>query len=388
MTNVVSGRILKALITDPHLLGGGQVRYVTNLAHHLTHLGHEVTIGCKPKSVLVDSAKEAGCSFFNELLLRGGLRPRIWWHDLRKVQKFIREEKPDIIHVNGSQDHWVCALANRLMGRPVCIVRTRHNTYPVKDNYANRLLNLKWTDYQIVVCDVVRQDLTIHPAFDETRMCSIHNGIDPKLFAPNPEARKRIRAEFGYTDEHIVCGIVARLEPAKGHEFLFRAVADISPGFPQMRILALGRGKKLGELRKLANDLKIQNIVTFAGFRDDMSDCIQAFDFGVQPSIDCDTSSFSLKEQMAAEKPVVASDYGGLTEIVTNGQEGWIVPAGTVEQLSMAIRRLLENRETAERMGKAGRERVIKDFTVQIFAKRTQEAYRHAMDFHREHFAH
>lgn len=382
MTNAAPKQTFKVLITDPHLLGGGQVRYVTNLAHHLTHLGHKVTIGCKPKSVLIDSAREAGCSFFNELLLRGGLRPRIWWHDLRKVQKFIREEKPDIIHVNGSQDHWVCALANRLMRRPVCIVRTRHNTYPVKDNYANRLLNLKWTDYQIVVCDVVRQDLAIHPAFDETSMCSIHNGIDPKLFAPNPEARERIRNEFGYMNNHIVCGIVARLEPAKGHEFLFRAVADIRSDFPQLRVLVLGRGKKKRELKKLVDDLKIQDIVNFTEFRDDMPACIQAFDFGVQPSIDCDTSSFSLKEQMAAEKPVVASDYGGLTEIVTNGQEGWIVPAGTVEQLAVAMRRLLEDRETANRMGKAGRDRVLKDFTVQVFAEKTVAAYRSAIALH------
>jgi glycosyltransferase involved in cell wall biosynthesis len=380
MTNATKKKTLKVLITDPHLLGGGQVRYVTNLAHQLTHQGHEVTIGCKLKSVLVDSAREAGCSVFNTLLLRGGLRPRIWWHDIKKIKEFIRKETPDIIHINGSQDHWICALANRLMRRPVCVVRTRHNTYPVKNNYANRLLNRNWTDYQIVVCDSVRQDLAIHPAFDETRMCSIHNGIDPQLFAPNQEARERIRNEFGYNDNHVVCGIVARLEPAKGHEFLFRAVADIRSDFPQLRLLILGRGKKKRELKKMADDLKIQDISHFAGFRDDMADCMQAFDFGVQPSIDCDTSSFSLKEQMAAEKPVVASDYGGLTEIVTNGQEGWIIPAGTVAQLAVAMRRLLEDRETANRMGKAGRERVLKDFTVQVFAERTVEAYRCAMD--------
>ena len=101
MTNATQRKTLKVFIADPHLLGGGQVRYVTNLAHQLTHLGHEVTIGCKPKSVLVDSAREAGCSVLNKLLLRGGLRPRIWWHDFKTVQEFIRKEKPDVIHVMG-----------------------------------------------------------------------------------------------------------------------------------------------------------------------------------------------------------------------------------------------------------------------------------------------
>ena len=64
-----------------------------------------------------------------------------------------------------------------------------------------------------------------------------------------------------------------------------------------------------------------------------MARCTQAFDIGIQPSIDCDTSSFSMKEQMAAEKPVIASDYGGLVEIITDGAEGLVAPTGTVEPL-------------------------------------------------------
>ena len=87
MTNATQRKTLKVFITDPHLLGGGQVRYVANLAHQLTHLGHEVTIGCKSESVLVDSAREAGCSVLNKLLLRGGLRPRSWWHDFKTVPR-------------------------------------------------------------------------------------------------------------------------------------------------------------------------------------------------------------------------------------------------------------------------------------------------------------
>ena len=69
---------LHILMTDPHLKGGGQVRYVTNLARELTRLGHRVTIGCKPDSVLVGSARDAGCELHNAFAYRGGLRPRVW----------------------------------------------------------------------------------------------------------------------------------------------------------------------------------------------------------------------------------------------------------------------------------------------------------------------
>ena len=314
----MSDRLLHILMTDPHARGGGQVRYVANLAQELTRLGHRITIGCKEGSVLVARAAEASAEAHDRFVFRGGLRPRAWWHDVAEVRRFLRRARPDVIHVNGSQDHWVCAVANRLLRRSTCLVRTRHNTYAVAPHWPNRLLNRAWTDYEIVVCDVVRCDLARHPAFEGDRMCSIHNGVDAAAFRPDAAARMQARVEFGYGDTDVVLGIAARLVPAKGHEFLFRAAASLRHEIPELRILVLGQGDLENSLKDLAGQCGIRAQVRFAGFRDDMAFCTQAFDIGVQPSVDCDTSSFSLKEQMAAEKPVIASDYGGLVEIVTD----------------------------------------------------------------------
>ena len=289
---------LKILMTDPHMAGGGQVTYVTRLAAALTRLGHEVTIGCKPGSVLADLAQEAGCAGHSEFVLRGGIRPRAWWTDFNRVRHFIQESQPDVIHVNGSQDHWVCALTNRWMGRPVCIVRTRHNTYEVKDSFPNRRLNRSWTDYQIVVCDSVRRRLAQQRTFVARRMCTIHNGVDTEQFKPDPGMRAQARQEFGYENHHVVCGIAARLVADKGHEFLFKAANQIKEAHPEMRILVLGQGVLEESLRQLVVRLSMSDMVRFAGFRDDMPYCTQAFDIGVLPSIGCDTSSFSLKEEM------------------------------------------------------------------------------------------
>ncbi len=384
----MAAQSLKVLISDPHLKGGGQVRYLANLSRQLVLLGHAVTVACKPGSILVERASEAGAACRDTFFFRSGLHPRAWANDLAQARRFITTEHPDVIHVSGSQDHWVWALANRFLGRRTCLVRTRHNTYPVSDHLPNRILNRAWTDYQIVVCDVVRQDLARLKAFDAARMRSIHNGVDAELFRPDTDARVKARRAFGYSDEHIVCGIAARLVPAKGHEFLFKAIAQLEPTLPHLRVLVLGEGRLDAELRELTQDLGIAPMVTFAGFRCDMAYCTQAFDIGVQPSIDCDTSSFSLKEQMAAEKPVVASDYGGLKEIVNDGEEGFVVPTATVEPLADAIAQLARDPGLRGRMGCAGRERVLREFTVQVFATRTVEAYRCAIEVHRERLAH
>ncbi len=379
---------LRVLITDPHREGGGQVRYVANLSRELVRAGHRVAIACRPGSVLVDCAREAGAEAFPALQLRGGVRPQSWVNDFRVIARLFREWKPDVMHVNGSQDHWTAGYMTCLLRHPVCIVRTRHNTYQVKDNYFNRTLNRSWTDYQIVVCESVRKTLAAQPTFDASRMESIHNGVDAAQFAPSPDARERARAEFGYTRDHFVCGIVARLVAAKGHEFLFKAVAAFRETLPNLRVLVIGQGEREAYLRALCNNLGLNDRVLFAGFRNDMPYCVQALDAAVQPSVDCDTSSFTMKEAMAAEKPVIASDYGGLAEIVDDGIEGYIVPAGTVEPLAQALRAVADNPERSEAMGKAGRQRVLRDFTVEVFAARTVQAYRRAIQAHHEHAAH
>jgi len=375
---------LNILIADFHLQGGGQVRYLLNLARELVRFGHRVTVGCRRESVLVEGAREAGCEVLDQFNFRSGLRPFAWAGDLRVAKRFIRRASPDILHVNGSQDHWALALANRGLGFPTCLVRTRHNTYAVKDHLPNRLLNRDWTDYQIVVCDVVRRTLSGQRAFDPMRMCSIHNGVDADKFRADPEKRAAARAEFGYTEDDLVCGIAARMVPAKGHQFLFRAVAQLIRLYPSFKILCLGQGALEGELKTLAASLRLAGRVTFAGFRQDMDSCLQAMDIGVQPSIDCDTSSFSLKEMMSLEIPVVASDYGGLKEIVSDGVEGFVVRTGSVEPLAAALRRMADSPELRARMGRMGRQRVLNDFTLEVFARRTEHAYRRAIEIHRQ----
>ena len=375
---------LHILITDPHLGGGGQVRYVSNLATQLVRLGHKVVIGCRPGSVLVKSAADAGCPARDTFAFRGGLRLGAWSNDIKNFRSYIRENKPDIIHVSGSQDHWSAAVANHTLGRPVCILRTRHNTYKVANSLPNRILNRRLTDYQIVVCETVRRDLARHRAFDPARLCTIHNGVDATLYTPSAEPRARARAEFGYQPTDLVLGIAARLVEAKGHAFLFRAAALLKENLPSLRILCFGQGAKEAQLGQLAAELGIADIVTFGGFRNDMQECTQAFDIGVQPSIDCDTSSFSLKEQMALEIPVIASDYGGLVELIDDGVEGMIVPAGSVEPLAAAIMSLDGDPPLRAAMGKASRARVLREFTVEVFARRTVEAYRRALDIARQ----
>lgn len=350
------------------------MRYVTTLVEGLCALGHRVTIGCREGSVLVEQ-NSGVAGIVDRFHFRGGLRPRAWINDVREAQRFIRRERPDIIHVNGSQDHWTMAATKVISDHAVPLLRTRHNTYSVALNGPNRLLNRRLTDFQIVVCDSVRRTLASHPAFHADRLRTIHNGVDASLYQPNPAARRKARSELGFVDSDIVCGIVARLVPAKGHVFLFQAVASLKALLPDLRILVFGQGVLEDELRLLADSLGIASMIRFAGFRNDMQYWVQAIDIGAQPSIDCDTSSFSMKEQMAAGIPVIASAYGGLGEIIDDGVEGILTPPGTTDPLAEALKRLTLDAELRTRMGTRARERVIAEFSKEVFVGRTLETY-------------
>lgn len=376
---------LHILLTDPHSDGGGQVRYVQSLAGELRRMGHAVTIGCRPGSVLVQVAKDTDSDVLDAFHFARGMRPAQWANDIRAMKRFLRDGRPDVVHVNGSQDHWVAALARTFFVRGACILRTRHNTYSVKRGPVNRWLNATCTQHQITVCEMVRRSLAGHPAFDATRLTAIHNGVDTERYAPDPAVRDRMRAEFGYGGGDIVFGIAARLVEAKGHTFLFEASARIAAEVPALRILVLGQGALEETLKAQVQRLGLASRVRFAGFRTDMERCVHAFDVGVLPSVDCDTSSFSLKEQMAAGIPVIASDYGGLPEIVCDGREGRVVPNGTIEPLVRAMAELAANPELRRQMGVAGRERVQSEFSLRAFAGRTVDVYRKIREAAHEH---
>ena len=373
------------LITDPHTDGGGQVRYIQSLVRELLSLGHRVTIGCRANSILATIAADLGCDCLPEFHFARGLRLRKWYQDVRTMGAFLRKERPDVVHVNGSQDHWVAALSKCFGLREICLLRSRHNTYVVKDNVTNRWLNRRMTDYQICVCDMVRRDLAAHRSFDGNRMVAIHNGVDAETYRPQKALREQARSELGYGPDDLVCGIAARLVKAKGHTYLFQALAQCIETIPQARVLVLGQGALEKTLAEEVRALGLTDVVQFGGFRDGMEKWIQAFDIGVLPSIDCDTSSFSLKEQMAAEIPVLTSDYGGLTEIVDDGVEGRVVPHGTVAPLASALQALLLDEQERRAMGQRGRQRVLREFTGSVFAERTVKAYERAREIASEH---
>jgi glycosyltransferase involved in cell wall biosynthesis len=171
-----------------------------------------------------------------------------------------------------------------------------------------------------------------------------------------------------------VVGLVARLEHwGKGHRELFTAMAELRPQYP-LHALIVGGGRREPEVRKLAADLGLGEVVHFLGNRRDIPDLLHALDIFVLPS-HSEGVSLALLEAMAAGLPVIVTEVGGLPEVVTDGENGLLIPVGDAEALARALRRLLAEPNWARQLGENARRRVRDHFSLDRLGRQINEIY-------------
>lgn len=368
------------LMSDFHRHGGGHCVYVHTLAKHVLKLGHRPLVACPHRSQLAIDCESDGIEVLDEFRFDAGFTPISFCRDIALIEHVKAKNKIDVIHVNGSRDHWEMATANLLSKKKVPIVRTRQNTKPVKNNLLNRFLNQKLTDHTITPCAYVKDMYADSPVFRNCEITVIHHGVEMDKFAPHPPD-ERLRSEIGLSADNIVIGILGRLDWDKGHKYLFEAIAPLIKGeFPHIRVLVVGFGTEDENLRTMCERLGISRNVVFLGWRSDVGEVISLFDIGVHPSIGVDTSSYAMKEMMAMEKPIVCSSYGGLREIADDGLTGYVVPPRDSDGLRGRILDLCRSGELREKMGREGRKKVEREFTSKLSAQRTLEIYKQAIE--------
>jgi glycosyltransferase involved in cell wall biosynthesis len=167
---------------------------------------------------------------------------------------------------------------------------------------------------------------------------------------------------------------MARLEPQKGHRILLQALSLLRAEFPNIRLICLGTGALKDELTKTVRDLGLENIVRFVGFRSNVGDWLAAVDIGVLPSF-YEGLPLTAVETLAAGIPLVATAVDGTPEVVIDGETGHLVPPGDPAAMAEAIGRLARQPELRRKFALAGRDRVLKRFTIQRQVEQTSNLY-------------
>ena len=205
------------------------------------------------------------------------------------------------------------------------------------------------------------------------RVSLIYNGVDLERY-DHQEPCCTLREEYGMEPGSQIVGVVARLEAEKGHPTLLEAWPRVLRSCPGAYLLVVGEGSRREELERLAAELRIAHRVVFTGRRDDVPAVTAAVDVAVLPSYR-EAQGLTVLEAMALSRPVVASNVGGIPEMIEDGVSGLLVAPHDPEALAGAIVKLLTNHSFADTIARAGHDVVRERFCLERMVRDVEDVY-------------
>jgi glycosyltransferase involved in cell wall biosynthesis len=289
----------------------------------------------------------------------------------------LAEVRADVVHAHMYRAETVATRAVIALGeighRQPYVVSTVHSSRVRSAEDRQTLRDLTpYMDQLIAVSRMIERK--IH---DEGRTGApvrlIYNGVDLSRY-DHQEPCCTLPEEYGMEPGSQIVGVVARLEPEKGHPTLLEAWPLVLRAVPDAYLLIVGEGSRRETLEALARELRVAHRVVFTGRRDDVPAVTAALDVAVLPSYR-EAQGLSILEAMALSRPVVASNVGGIPEMITDGETGLLVPPHDAEALATGIIRLLRDHPFADTIGRAGHDLVHDRFCIELMVSAVQTIY-------------
>ncbi|MFN0196772.1 MAG: glycosyltransferase [Planctomycetaceae bacterium] len=294
----------------------------------------------------------------------------------RNLREFVQRERFDIVHSHDyKSDFYNLMLAKREGTIPLATAHgwTGHSRRERWIYYPLEKISLR--TFPIVIC--VSSDIATalrKYSITEDKLRIIPNGIDPDQYRRDAAQLKVNRERWGCQNEEYVIGSVGRLEPQKRFDLLIESFAPIHREFPRTRLLIAGEGSQRQSLQSLVDRLHLSDVCRLVGHCSQITQFYQALDLYVQSS-DYEGTPNVVLEAMAMEVPVVATDAGGTSDILTNGTDGIIVPIRDAESLTKAIGLCLNQPELTRNRVLSARKKVESDLNFVNRVRRVEQIY-------------
>lgn len=348
------------------LIGLSNDRVENHVLTALQEHGVELHLVTEPGSPAAMLCRERGIPFTGHHF--GG---RIERAGRRLIEDLLQSFDPDILHATTSRGLSNGLLAIRRLKHPVRVVA-----------YRGTCGHLSWFDPAVwmsylhprvnhIVCvsDAVRRYLRGR-GVPARKLSVIYKGHDPAWYPDRPAPG---RATLGIPPDVPIVGFIGNMRPVKGVDVLIKSLHALPSDLP-LHLLLVGevRDKRL---EPLAADPRIAGRVHFAGFREDAVALIGLFDISVMSSVSREGLPKALIECMSRRIPCVASDVGGMPELIEDGVSGLIVPPRDPLALAAALARLLQNPALMATVGEGGRRRIEDAFHIRHTVARTLALY-------------
>jgi len=388
----------------PLVLGGAGV-VAFNLAQGLQKAGHEIFV----ITAVGRKEKEGWTEFEGLKIFRiySHYHPR-WraylslynFQTISKIKKIIKEVKPQIVHAHNIHTHLSYYSLKIAKKQATTVFLTAHDTmlysygkvvdefkiswvqelknYRLRYNPMRNLIircYLKYVDRIIAVSNILWHALVNNGI---KNVITIHNGIDLDGWTTLDESVVNFKKRYRLKDKKIVL-FVGRLSGAKGGLNLVKAMAVAIKKYPKAILLIVGREDRYADVIKdTAKKENIAKHLIITGWLDrrEIVTAYKSSDIVVFPSVYLDPFGMNNIEAMATQKPVIATCYGGAHEIVINGETGYIVNPNDINSFAEKILDLFKDEARAQMMGRKGRERVEKNFTLKQQVGKYSDLYR------------
>lgn len=367
---------MKVLLLARSLETGGMQRQLVELAKRLPASGHEVQV----------TLFYGGNAHFEEELRAAGVPVAVLGKSgrwdvlsfLRRLARHVREARPDVVYSFLTVPNVIAALLRPAWGRTDVVwgvrdsnVDFRQYTWALRAGFLASLLFVRGAR-RVVFNSAAGRDHYIAAGYPAARAVVVPNGIDVHRFAHDAAGRQRLRAAWSISEEAPLVGVVARLDPMKGHETFIEAVRLLAARRPHVRFVCVGPGPEpaSAQLRERSRRAGVDGALVWAGEVLDMPAAFSALDVLCLPSWSAEGFPNVVGEGMACGLPVVVTTVGDAA--VVAGEAGIAVPPRDPEALADALERVLDDvaRDAVETAARS-RRRIVDEFSGEHLVERT-----------------
>ena len=362
------------ILTDSNIGGAG--RCLTNYLKYCDRSRFSVKVVLPQGSAL----KEDVLALDTPVIEAGGIAERSFsLPAIGALKKIIRAEQPDIVHTHGS-------LSGRIAARQcgAKVVYTRHSAFPVppylKKGPGHILygaLSSHYADEIIAVSPATAQNLT-DSGIPEEKITVMMNGVEPLRRSSEADCAA-LRGRLGLPNSVFTAGILARLEPYKGHMLLLDAAKALMDEGRDFRILIGGKGPEEQNIQEAIVRLGLSEKVLFLGFVQNVPEVLSILDVQLNCSYCTEASSIALIEGMSLGLATVASDYGGNPWQVDDGVTGLLFESGSSQALGRQLKTLMDDPALLRQMQSNAYAAYQARFTGEIFARNIETVYTKAI---------
>ena len=322
--------------------GGQEIRVLEEAAGMLAR-GHRVTLLCPGEARIYAEAARRGVPAAALPIARKGLS------GLRAMRAWLATARCDVLNSHSSTDSWLAALALLGMSPRPALVRTRHISAAIPDNFATRWMYQSATRHIVTTGERLREQLIRDNRYRSETIVSVPTGIDLARYAQADRVQAKTR--LGLNPAQTCIGIVATLRSWKGHRYLVEAFAGLKQTNSHLLIVGDGPGRDNLKLQVAA--LGLEKRMLMPGNQADVVPWLQALDVFALPSYANEGVPQALMQAMAAGVPVISTPVGSIDELVLHEETGLMVPPQDAAALRAAIERLLAEPVLAARLAQA-----------------------------------